>query len=149
MNQIKYYFFSFLLFLNSCGPIYETKYNFIPPAITSKTQSCLAGCNSDSAQCYQVEKNNYLDCQTQARIEYHNCLRLQEQKEIFCLALKDYQHNADYAKCLKNARGKACSEKYCPKENISKCDAAFRNCYRSCGGIINETVVCIANCEQT
>ena len=114
--------------LMSCGPIYETNYRYTPPS-DPLSRPCVTQCLADKSQCRGTTElkaeNRRLRCELDAR--------------------------DDYERCLINATGDqgraSCHRRSCGDDvNYGQCDADYRSCFQSCGGVIDEERVCTFNC---
>ncbi len=110
--------------LAACGPIYETRYSFTPPP-TPEGRVCLLQCDQIRLQCRQFEDMKKENCEQQNRWEREH-----------------------YERC-KNAGRKDCRypSTYC-STNYDRCEEQYRICFQTCGGRVDATTVCVANCEQ-
>lgn len=117
------------LLLAACGPIYNTEYNYIPPA-DPESRACIAQCNGNKSQCHANAdlraQNERLRCDVDASIDYERCLG-------------HAANDAARAQCVK----RSCSG---GDANYSRCDDEFRICFQSCGGIVQSRQVCTFNC---
>jgi len=116
------------LLVMSCGPIYETNYRYTPPS-DPLSRSCVTQCLADKGQCRNTAdlkaENQRLRCELDAR--------------------------DDYERCLTNSKGEqgrsSCNRRTCSDNaQYGQCEADYRTCFQSCGGIIDEERVCTFNC---
>ena len=112
----------------ACGPIYETEYSYHPPA-DPQSRACIAQCNSGKEHCRvsadDKAENERLRCNVEASDEYERCL---------------LRAGNDDAR-------KQCSKRSCYEStDTSICEADFRSCFQSCGGIVESRQVCTLNC---
>jgi len=118
-----------LLLLTGCGPIYETRYDLLPP-----TDDAGRFC---TVECERVK----LDCRRLEDRKYQQCNRDRQDAE------------ADYQRCLdrnKNDSGKCkrlSNKTYCRAANYEACDADYRRCFQNCGGQVHSRQVCVFNCS--
>jgi len=127
-----------LFLLAACAPVYETAYEFVPPA-TAEGQRCAEQCLAERAGCAQ-------SCERNERL----CVADAESR-----ALRDYRMEQD----VWDRRRGAGSRTYFDYANRyravcyaggcrSACEATHRACYESCGGRVVATQVCTANCGR-
>jgi len=116
------------LLVVACGPIYETNYRFTPPS-DPLSRPCVTQCLADKSQCRNIAElkaeNANLRCERDAR--------------------------DDYERCLGNAKGdqgkSSCNRRSCSSPvETGFCEADYRTCFQSCGGVIDEERVCTFNC---
>lgn len=114
--------------ITSCGPIYETNYRYTPPA-DPLSRPCVSQCLADKGNCRNTQElkaeNSRLRCERDAR--------------------------DDYEQCLSNSKGEqgrsSCNRRSCNQSaEFGLCEADYRVCFQSCGGIIEEERVCSFNC---
>lgn len=111
----------------SCGPIYDTKYNFIPPT-SSEGRACIFQCENSRSQCIELENYRNQDCQQRSDYDQRRCeddIRYREGREP-----KWYE----------------CGSNSCSVDQ-ERCESQFRYCYQSCGGRVDAQTVCVANCQ--
>ncbi|HMO01741.1 MAG TPA: hypothetical protein PKD37_02570 [Oligoflexia bacterium] len=116
-----------LFLLSSCGPVFETKYTYIPPKSASGA-SCVANCSITQSQCEDMERMRYQTCEERAQMNYDSCVlshRLTGEKEKWYDCWRD-----------------SCSM------DLEKCAERYRICYQSCGGRVLGETVCTANCDK-
>lgn len=113
--------------LTSCGPIYDTQYQFIPPE-SSQGRMCTYHCEESQQQCRRLEEIEADRCNERAEYDRRECERdLWERK----------QRNPKWYEC----GGGSCSANY------DRCDQMYRSCFESCGGEVRQEVRCVANCD--
>ena len=122
-----------LLSLTACGPIYQTKHDYVPPH-SSNGKNCAAQCIQSKSYCNQMSQTRESDCREHARQdaerEYHLYKDRQKSKNLpIEKSPSDFEHSSH---CSQN----------------SDCDSAFDMCYTTCGGIIKERKECVAFCDK-
>ncbi len=135
-----------LLFLVSCGPIYDTRYHYHPPE-DFEGRKCINSCVASRDRCKSF-------CQR----DKNECLRRVEQK-----AQNDYD---DYvARCNRGQRERASLYRHecvfdkkkfsdfrhegdCSANCESGCGHNYNDCYTNCGGRLKTQRVCVAFCSQ-
>lgn len=112
----------------SCGPVYETNHRFTPPA-DPLSRPCISQCLADKGQCRNTAdlkaENSRLRCERDSR--------------------------DDYERCLSTASGEqgrsSCNRRSCGQSSDnSQCDADYRTCFESCGGVVETERICTFNC---
>ncbi len=116
-----------LVFINGCGPIYETRYNFAPPK-EPHAQACLFQCQNGKMQCEQLEQMRVERCEWQAQYEQDRCERQHRRKG-------------------KEPKWYECGTTSCSADN-ERCEANYRSCYAACGGTVTSQEVCVMNCSE-
>lgn len=116
------------LFLAGCGPIYETQYTLTPPP-GAEGRACVFQCDNTQLHCRQIKDLERQSCERDeqlARYEYQNCLQRREKDS-----------------------GVKCAERYvyCPSASYESCEAEYRSCFQTCGGVVQSRQVCVFNCE--
>ncbi|MEQ9519366.1 MAG: hypothetical protein RLN89_07990 [Parvibaculum sp.] len=129
--------------LAACGPVIETKYDYLPPANVGGMQ-CLSGCQNAQNQCNQYAAESASQCRydEERRVEeaYHDA------KERYDRDLLLYAASPEkFSKPTEPSKGYP-SYYQCDNQ-ASQCVPNFNMCYRSCGGQVGERQVCVANCE--
>lgn len=115
-----------LVTLNACGPIYSTRYEYIPPQ-DPQSKVCVSQCEISRMQCETLVEQNYQQCQDQ----------------------QDWKRE-EYDRCKRHYGDKECSSpsyRYCSNDT-DRCDKLYRNCYSACGGQVNSYRECTYNCDQ-
>ncbi len=121
---------SLLILLSACGPIYSTKYRFIPPQDVWSRQ-CITECLRINDNCYTQAENRAakerMQCEQAASIRYATCI----------------------ATAKTEAASKNCSQhSFCNQTaDTSRCDSEYRHCYQNCGGIVEAYQVCEFGCN--
>jgi hypothetical protein len=127
--------------LAGCGPRYETRYIYTPPADSPQTRQCLQNCEFQRQQCLVIADNNQQLCELQAENEAFRCEAESRYYYERCL-----NRNPDQPERCRYPRA------FCPRRtcwrNDGRCDDLYRSCYTSCGGSIRGETVCTANCEE-
>jgi hypothetical protein len=113
--------------LIGCGPMFETRYNLTPPK-SSSGRACVFQCENGKLQCQQMEQMRQEHCEQESRWEVERCQRQLERKG------KKESWNDCWAR--------SCTE------NTERCQEMYINCYRSCGGEVEVTQVCVSNCDK-
>lgn len=108
------------LCLTACGPIYDTKYSYVPPKDTTGIM-CVTSCGMTRSNCQQMEFMNKERCEERHEDDYRWCLK----------------HNDKKDDCYRTS----CSS------NTEHCTEEYNTCYQSCGGTINSQQVCTAFCQ--
>jgi hypothetical protein len=117
-----------LISLTGCGPIYDTRYDLIPPT-DDAGRFCTVECERLQLDCRRAEDRKYQDCtrdRQDAQNDYQRCLN---------------KHKNDSSKC----RGLS-PNTYCSSANYSMCDSDYRRCFQNCGGQVHSYQVCVFNC---
>ncbi len=125
---IRIAFVSAALALSSCGPIYDTVYDFTPPE-SNAGRACIYQCENSRGQCRQLEEYRADDCERRSDYEVERC-----EREIW----RRKGREPKWYEC----GGESCSA------NLDRCDEQYRSCYQSCGGRIRSETRCVANCDQ-
>jgi hypothetical protein len=119
--------------LTGCGPIYQTKYDYMPPR-SSTGMMCVAQCQQGKSTCEQMCQLRNDNCRTQAR-----------QDAIYRYEIYK-QARQDRGRAPKKEVGDFDSSNSC---NIPcRCESSFRACYAACGGQVLEQQVCVAFCDK-
>ncbi len=128
MQSIALILLSSLLILAGCGPIYDTKYDLMPPS-DEAGRFCVVECERINGDCRRDAQHRYDRCERdnrEARDEFERCRR-------------KHAENAN-KRC-----GSSASTNYCSSDTAS-CDSAYRRCFQNCGGEIHTRQVCVFNC---
>jgi hypothetical protein len=104
--------------ISACGPVYDTRYTFVPPE-RPEGRTCVFQCENSKLQCQNMQDMQKQNCEFRAQLEYERC---------------------------KDRGEKHCYEDYCSSD-YSRCDEQYRNCFQACGGTVNRQDVCVAFCE--
>ena len=121
------------LLLSACGPMYETRYTFVPPK-GSSGQACILQCENNRMQCEQLAEMRFQNCEDRADREYRDC----EHEQVFGYDKKGRWTCVDNCYCWRDS---------CERDT-DRCDALYRTCYQTCGGKVKAQTVCVANCDQ-
>lgn len=129
--------------LAACGPVIETKYDYLPPANSGGMQ-CVAGCQQAQNQCNQYAAESANQCrydeERRAEEEYRDARERYDREMLL--------HVADPNKFAKPSEpSKSYPSYYRCEDTAAQCVPNFNMCYRSCGGQVAERQVCVANCE--
>lgn len=132
---IPVFFLSFSLLIASCGPIYKTEYQVLPPKTTAGGQ-CANQCLSGQSMCKIDCRSERRYCEEQAREEAH----------------RDYRA---YLKAMSHRKDEIEKDVYdfedfyhCRTSCEAECDTSYRQCHTNCGGEILTTRTCTAFCEE-
>lgn len=128
--------------LAGCGPIMETKRDFIPPQ-SNAGMKCVQTCQQQQGACQKAEAKEKERCR--AKAEKRADRAYEKARDAYITALK--LHAADAAKYPMPVEPTR-SVDYSACNKSSQCGIQYDSCYRSCGGQINEYQVCVANCEE-
>ncbi len=116
------------LLVVSCGPIYQTHYRFTPPD-DPLARPCISQCLADKGQCRNSAElkaeNARLRCERDARDDYEHCI-----------------HNASGEQARSSCNRRSCSQ----SADTGLCEADYRTCFQSCGGLIEPERLCTFNC---
>lgn len=131
--------------LVGCNPRYQTFTSYTPPQDDVGRQ-CLAQCSSTRQTCRQSGQPLIQQCRSQAQTEAHlETIRRAAAYSIQLERHSDKGHGApelpgpaspDYGRCDSEAAG---------IEQQRKAD--YDLCYQNCGGLVDYTTHCIANCD--
>lgn len=113
--------------VTSCGPLYDTRYDFVPPE-SSSGRACVYQCENSKSSCLQLAEYRKRDCEDRADYEYERC-------------------QDDIARRGKKEKWYDCFRDSC-EDGSDRCNEQYLSCYRSCGGDVKVSQVCIANCDQ-
>ena len=122
-----YVMLGLVFIFTSCGPVYQDQYTYLPPE-SPEGRSCIFQCENSKQSCQQLEEMNYQHCEERSRWERERCERKNERK-----GKKEKWYDCWGSSCSKN---------------LERCDSMYVSCYRSCGGTVNVTNVCVSGCEQ-
>lgn len=123
-----------LFLLSSCGPIYDTSYEIVPPRSETgrmcanncllAQQNCRQNCQIQEKQCQEI-------AQLRAQSSYYNYVN-QQQREGRPITRNesDFYH---YSGC-----SNSCEE---------ACGNDYRICHTNCGGVVIPHTTCTAFCE--
>jgi hypothetical protein len=115
--------------LTGCGPIYTTRYDYIPPT-TESGAYCVAQCERNRLDCRRYEDRKSDRCNQDvraAKADYEDCLS---------------RNNRDIMKCNDRSFGMLCAA-----PSYSGCDDDYRRCFQYCGGMVNSHQECALNCD--
>lgn len=126
----------------ACGPVMETRYDFVPPS-TDAGMKCVQNCQSQQTACQKAEQDRIMSCRQKAdrdadiayekaRDKYINDLKLHAAAPDKYGLPSEPSRSANYSAC----------------QQSNQCVADYQMCYRSCGGQIHESQVCVAMCDQ-
>jgi hypothetical protein len=133
------------LALAACGgPRYQTFVSYAPPA-TAEGRQCILQCQNLRMACRQEKNEHVQECRRNAETQAH---------------LESVKRIAEYAITATNdpATGRPpplprdAKPRYGVCENQGhriegQCTADFDLCYQNCGGLVNHTTQCVANCQ--
>ena len=120
-------FVAFLCLLNSCVPTYKTTYDFEPPDDDGGLR-CVFQCETVQSQCMRIQRLEREKCRSRNDTFYYQCV----------------ERNRNISR---NNR-RACFRGSCPFPDFSRCKAAYRRCFKNCGGTVTGTTVCTSNCDK-
>ncbi len=114
--------------LVGCGPIYETRYTLTPPP-GAEGRACVFQCDNTQLRCRQIQDLERQNCERDeqlAHYEYQNCLNQREKDS-----------------------GIKCAQRYvyCPSASYESCEAEYRSCFQTCGGVVQSRQECVFNCQ--
>lgn len=125
--------FLIAIVISGCGPIYSTKYEYIPPHSTGG-RMCANDCLEAKSHCQQMAQMREDACRDRAhRAALLEFKAYQEQKKN--LGKKVRKTVADFD------RGNECSRS-------TDCDENYKMCFQTCGGTIQANKECIAFCDK-
>lgn len=121
---------------SGCGPVYETRYQYVPPA-TADGKVCANQCTQIESLCARncrlEERACVSDARRDAERDYDHYVReRQAAHQPIDKTVNDFRY--DYH-C---AASRACEQ---------RCEADYRGCYQTCGGQVTESSVCTAFCQ--
>lgn len=143
-----------LICLNSCGPMYNTRYHYTPPSNFNGMQ-CINQCLSNKSYCQSNCSANNQSCkanlqwlkigETTARIiegpRYHRYGHYNPYyyQPYYNSAADDLsrEYNSGMAQCRRE-------QTYCTKQ----CESNYNDCYQNCGGQVLVETYCYANCDK-
>lgn len=117
----------FTCFLNSCGPVYDTQYSYIPPD-SSEGRACIFQCENSRSQCQELEQYRSQDCERRSSYDQDRCE-------------EDIRYRYD-----REPKWYECGSSSCTVDE-ERCESQYRYCYESCGGKVDQKTVCVSNCE--
>ncbi|MBP9837783.1 MAG: hypothetical protein KBC84_03630 [Proteobacteria bacterium] len=121
------FFFFLSTVLYSCGPIYDTQYQFIPPD-SPQGRACIYQCENSKSQCHELERYRSDDCEYRAKLDQQRC------------------EDDVWRRTGKAPKWYECGAESC-SPNSDRCDGDYRHCYEMCGGRVDARTVCVANCQ--
>jgi hypothetical protein len=111
-----------------CGPVYQTKRTYTPPADPT-SRSCVASCAQTREACIHNNEIKYDSCRRDAERDYDACVERAQRKN--------------------KKPEKECYRSYCSKASDEQaCEPKYAQCYRDCGGTVAEERVCTSMCDQ-
>lgn len=126
----KFLYLVLLLTISACGPIYETRKNYIPPQ-TNNGRFCANQCLTELNNCYFRCEQDKTSCQT-----------LEDIKRYTEVIIRDNaKREQAYNKFPVSPR--SCSDYECKK----RCDQNRDYCHTNCGGQVHTYSVCTAFCD--
>jgi hypothetical protein len=129
------------LVVAACGPVMETRQDFVPPA-SAAGMKCVQTCQTQQTKC-QADENNAAD-RCRQKEDRRADTAYEKARDDYITALK--LHAADATKYPMPVEPRR-QPNYSACDVSSRCVADYQMCYRSCGGQINEYQVCVAGCE--
>ncbi len=119
-----------LVILASCGPLYRTTHSYHPPH-DGEGRYCTSSCDMMKQTCNNSCANREQNCEMMAAtmdlMDYQTCMQRGDKK--YC-----HRHYGKHYHCSDTSCENACTEQY-------------NQCFRNCGGVIETTTTCVANCE--
>jgi len=133
-----------LLSLSACGPQYRTFVSYAPPE-TAEGRSCLASCQGMRMSCRQQKAQQVQECrrnaETQAQLE--SIRRIAE----YAVSAKDESSKGGSRPLPRDAKpnyGECAAQ---DRHIEGQCTADHDLCYQNCGGHVNYSTQCVANCD--
>ena len=123
------------LALSSCGPVYQTTYDFTPPR-SFEGRQCINVCQMTQQQCEANETMRHESCEARTEAAYDRC----ESRKIY-----RYDHEKGKTKCVENC---SCWKESCDEPDLELCQQRYRECYENCGGRVDAYTRCVANCDN-
>ena len=126
--------------LVACSPRYQTFTSYTPPP-DDGGQQCLAQCSSTRQTCRQSGQTGVQQCRSQAETEAH----LETVRRLAAYSIQVERGgetelpgpaSPNYGRCDGEAAGVE-----------QQCKADYDLCYQNCGGRVDYTTHCVANCE--
>ena len=119
--------FSFLGLILGCapGPVYQIKYDYLPPEL-AEGKGCIQPCENTRIQCEQAVNKEMEQERLKAHQAYQQCLLSQSNTRSPMICNDASQSiKPDYSNSL----------------------AAYNRCFQGCGGRVEEKNICIRNCR--
>ncbi|MEY3220842.1 MAG: hypothetical protein RIT27_2199 [Pseudomonadota bacterium] len=144
---MKNYLLLFLIsgLLVACGPVYETKTNYINPT-TDQGKNCALQCEGIRVDCQQTCDENYRNCTNNIRAiqktEYLQAKNHFLEKKNLC---KGKEKDKDCQNLKEPYLNTYVSESECQKN--CNCQTNFDRCFGLCGGQITRETKCVSDCE--
>lgn len=123
------------LLVASCGPIYDTKYQFTPPR-DPQGKMC-------ATQCQQTQTY----CRATCEANRQNCLAYERDRGRDAYEDYVYQRRREH-KPIKRTPDSFVNTYNCSNSCEDTCAADYRQCYSTCGGRVTAHQVCTAFCDQ-
>ena len=114
------------IILGGCGPIYDTRYSYVPPG-NPQGQTCVFQCENIKMQCEQLELMKAENCRNRARLDEDRC--------------KD-----NIRRQGREPKPSECSQVDFCSADYDHCEERYRQCYQNCGGRVHAEQVCVFNC---
>lgn len=134
LRQARLLFILFLVgALMGCGPIYETKYTYVPPK-SQAGKMCVAQCVQNRGNCDQMCQMRNDTCRAQAKQNavYQYELYRSDQERSGQPIKKSVSDFDDSYNCNNNCN----------------CAPTYNACYSACGGQILTHKECVAFCDK-
>jgi hypothetical protein len=138
-----------LLVLTCCGPMYSTRFHFIPPA-SEQGRMCLNTCLSNKSICQNNCNYNEQNCINNAQWlkmgqVLGNAMTRPVPRKHYNPYDPYYPQPYDDLGYEYNATIRRCNQyKY---SQMNSCENDYRSCYQNCGGQVLEEVYCSAFCN--
>lgn len=122
-----------IFLLSGCGPVYETHYNYVPPAswhgrqcanhCLAKRSRCRTSCQSAKQVCRSAADMDAMP----AYLDY-----AQDQRNSGEPVVNSVSDFADYSNC----------------PDKCGCGSTYRACFSNCGGTVIANTQCVAFCNE-
>ncbi len=122
-----------LLLLTGCGPVYQTSYNYQPPASLS-ARKCIVQCQQNQIQCNAAcsNQNNQCEMMAQQSALFQYKAYVSQQKltgQPINASLQDFYDDSS-----------------CQMQQSCNCIPQYNQCYQLCGGRVITQQTCVAFC---
>ena len=131
--------------LAGCNARYQTFTNYTPPTDIAGRQ-CLAQCSSTRQSCRQSGQTLIQQCRSQAQMEAQ--LETVRRAAAYTIELERYGNRGHGAPELPGAASPNYAR--CDDETAGvelQCRDDYDLCYQNCGGVVEYTTHCVANCD--
>ena len=126
-----------LLLMTACGPSFKTTYHFTLPD-SQRGRECVNRCQATLQQCEGNATYAHEQCENRAEQAYQRC---EARKTYEADPKKGWKKPICVENCVR------CKRPYCAPLNTRKCDKRYRQCFETCGGVVDKRVTCTANCD--